>query len=248
MPLITQQTFFSSGELWGIDSDALSTPSRFGTLQDVSIDFTFTQKELRGQNLFAEKVANSEGKIMGKAKFGRIDLVMFNNLYFGNTITSGRIRTVSKEAAAIPSATPWQVTVANAANFRSDLGVTDVTTGKRMEKVASTPATGQYSVSTGGVYTFASADANKAILIDYTYNDTTSGRTVSVVNTPSGLAPTFQVILREKDDSGEFGIQLLSCVSSKLTLASKLGDYMIPEFDFAAFANASGQIANIFGE
>lgn len=248
MPLISQQTFFGSGELWGIGSDALATPSRFGTLQDVSIDFTFTQKELRGQNLFAEKVANSEGKILGKAKFGRIDLVAFNSLYFGSNVTTGRTRTIYQEAATIPAATTFTVTVANAAKFAADLGVSDVTTGKRMEKVASAPAAGQYSVSTAGVYTFASADANKAILIDYTYTDSATGRTISVVNTPSGLAPTFQVVLREQDDDGEFGIQLLACVSSKLTMASKLGDYMIPEFDFQAFANASGQIAKLFGE
>jgi len=44
-----------------------------------------------------------------------------------------------------------------------------------LTKAASAPAAGQYSVA-AGVYTFNSADANKAVLISYTYTITGTGQ------------------------------------------------------------------------
>lgn len=37
-------------------------------------------------------------------------------------------------------------------------------------------------------------------------------------------------------------LKLLSCTSSKLSIATKLDDYAVPEFDFEALANAAGSI------
>lgn len=250
MPLITDQAFFGSGTLYGIGSDALATPSKFGTLQDVSVEFSATQKELRGSKLYAEKTANSEAKITGKAKFGRINPVLFNNLYFGGAITTGRERFVEDEAATVPAAAgPYTVVVANGANFKEDHGVVDVATGNPFEKVAAAPATGQYMVDVAtGTYTFAAADATKALLIDYSWHDAATGRTLSVTNQLAGLSPTFQIVLREVNEDGEVGLRLYACTSNKLSLASKLGDYMIPEFDFTAKANAAGKTHDFMTE
>ncbi|MDE2469981.1 MAG: hypothetical protein KGL35_14875 [Bradyrhizobium sp.] len=250
MGLITEQSFFGSGELWGIGTDALSTPSQFGTLQDVSIEFAMTQKELRGSKLFAEKTANSEAKVTGKAKFGRIDPVMFNNLYFGGSLVAGRARNISEEAGTIPApAGPYTLVVANAANFKDDHGVTDQVTGNPLEKVAAAPATGQYSVNVAtGTYTVAAADAGKKVLFAYSYQDAATGRTLSVTNTLAGLSPTFEIVLKEVNDDGEIGMKLYACTSNKLSLATKLGDYMIPEFDFTAKANAGGNVFDLMTE
>ena len=78
------------------------------------------------------------------------------------------------EAGALPSSSPYTYTTANAANFDGDLGVVYAASGLALIKVASAPAVGQYSVS-AGVYTFSSGDAGKALLVSYSYTQTSGG-------------------------------------------------------------------------
>lgn len=247
--MFTEQTVFSSGTLWGRDSSGSSV--KFGTLQDVSLDFSLTQKELRGQKMFAEKVGNSEGKISGKAKMGRINPNLFNRLFFNGTLNVGRVRYIQGEAKSVPANPgPYTVVVANGATFKENMGVIDATTGQDLELVAAGgEAAGKYSVNeVTGTYTFAAADTNRALLFDYSYTDAASGHTIQISNELSGLAPHFEVHLTEKDDSGEFSLKLNACVSSKLALATKMGDFMIPEFDFSAQQDAAGNIGEIYTE
>lgn len=247
--MITEQVFYNSGELWAIGSDANLTPAPFGTLQDVTLDFSYTEKELRGQNLFPEEVAQAEAKASGKAKFGRVDLALFNAQYFNGTLSPGTMKVSYNEAAAVPTATPWTVTVANAATFKDDLGIVYASnTHQRMEKVATAPATGQYSVNAAtGVYTFAAADANIAVLISYRYSVVGSGHILNVQNQLAGAAPYFSVILRNSYQGNEQGFKLYRCTSSKLSFATKLGDFMIPEFDFTALADSAGNVFDWWG-
>jgi hypothetical protein len=72
---------------------------------------------------------------------------------------------VDDESHPIP-ATPFQVVVTGAATFLRDRGVTDA--GVPLTRVASSPATGEYSVdSLTGTYTFAAADTGDTVLISY---------------------------------------------------------------------------------
>lgn len=74
---------------------------------------------------------------------------------------------LTSEAWTIPT-TPFQVTpTAALGRWGSDEGVT--INGVGAIKVAAGPATGQYSVSSVGLYTFAAADAGKAAVISYGY-------------------------------------------------------------------------------
>jgi hypothetical protein len=61
---------------------------------------------------------------------------------------------------------PYTITVAHAASFLADGGVTSG--GSALTKVSGAPAAGQYSVS-AGVYTFNSAQALAAVSITYTW-------------------------------------------------------------------------------
>jgi hypothetical protein len=74
---------------------------------------------------------------------------------------------VQSEQWIVP-VTPYQVTV-NAPNgpWGADAGVT-YANGTALAPVNGTPAMGQYSVA-GGIYTFASGDANAQVLISYSY-------------------------------------------------------------------------------
>jgi hypothetical protein len=176
--------------------------------------------------------------------------VLFNDLFFGASIAAGRVRNVEGEGGTIPAAAgPYTILVANSAKFGVDHGVIDAAMGNAYEKVNAAPATGQYMVDLAtGTYTFAAADTGRKVLIDYSWLDAASGRTLSVTNQLAGLSPTFQIVLREVNEDGEVGMKLYACSSSKLSLATKLGDYMIPEFDFTAKANAAGQVFDLMTE
>jgi len=239
-----EQAIFGSGRLYGVGGDTLSTPTEFGTLQDVSIDFSLTKKELRGQNLFPEKIGRAEAKITGKAKMGRINPVLFKQLFFDfGTMATGRELLAAGEAASVPAATPFTVVASNGANFKTDLGVKDANTGAVFEKVAAgSEVQGAYSVDPStGTYTFSTDDQGRAVLISYTYSDT-SGHTLSVGNTLAGVASTFQIIVWNEDDGGKHGIRLYACSSDKLAFATKKGDFNIPELDFAAQADPAGKV------
>lgn len=75
---------------------------------------------------------------------------------------------VQGEAASIPGSTAYEVTpLAPWGPWQSDQGVT-YANGTPLVPVPSSPSAGQYSVA-AGVYTFAAADAGKAVLISYGY-------------------------------------------------------------------------------
>jgi hypothetical protein len=137
-----------------------------------------------------------------------------------------------------------QYITANAATFSLDLRVADATTGDPFTQVASSPADGQYSVA-NGIYTFNSADAGTAVLINYIYKDSSKGATISIDNQLMGVAPTWQLVLTETFDSKTFVLVLYSCTSSKLNFPFKQDDFGISELDFQAQANDAGQIGYI---
>lgn len=83
------------------------------------------------------------------------------------------------ESDAIPSSGPYTVTVAHAADFVADNGVTKG--GVAMTPVAGSPGAGQYSVA-AGVYTFNSADHGAAVIITYRYLIHNTAYTVTMPN------------------------------------------------------------------
>ncbi|MDB5358821.1 MAG: hypothetical protein JWO51_118 [Rhodospirillales bacterium] len=62
---------------------SVSTPTRYGRLQDVKLDFAGDLREFYGQAQFALALARGKIKIEGKASFARISDALFNHLFFG---------------------------------------------------------------------------------------------------------------------------------------------------------------------
>lgn len=232
---------FGSGNIYGISAAANSTPMKLGRMQDVAFDFSFNLKQLHGSGQIAADIRRGSGKITGKAKFANLSGKMLNDLFFNQTATTGLLMSAVGEAGTIP-ATPFQVTVANGANFDTDLGVVWADTGLPLTKVASAPTTGQYSVSAAGVYTFASADTGKSVLIDYLYTATTGGTKIALSNQAMGVTPTFMGVFTANVGGKIATLKLNSCTSGKLALATKQEDYAIPEFDFEAMADAANNV------
>lgn len=234
---------FGSGVMVGVRTDVANpTPSMMGILQEASVDFSFTNKQLVGQYQFPVAVARGVGKISGKAKFANINAAMFNDLFFQGTLAANEKRVAVAESCQVATNT---VTVANSATFTTDLGVYNTVTGRFMTHVASAPAAGQYSVS-AGVYTFAAADSNPLVQITYEYSfTTTTGKTLTIGNQLLGLNPTFKIVLAQTFNGRQLNMTLNSCTSTKLSFATKLEDFLIPDFDFEAQADSANSIGNM---
>lgn len=237
---------FGAGVMIATPSGANATPVEFGLLQDVTLDFSFSTKPLMGQFQMPVAVARGAAKITGKAKFAELNGPIFNSLFFSSvTPVLGQDMWSYNEPGSIPAISTYTVTVVQSATWATDLGVKFASNGNPLTRVASAPATGQYSVA-AGVYTFAAADQGKAVLITYGYTQTVSGSgsRFTITNPLLGPAPNFQIDFYQVNPNvtAQWSFRLFACMSNKLAIASKLEDWNIPEFDFEAFANGANQI------
>lgn len=246
------QYAFGAGEMFVTplqDSTGASisnpTPIKLMDLQEGSIDFGAEQKMLYGQNSFPVAVGIGKRSVGIKVKPARILALGWNTLYFGQTLASGLTAIQTGGTGASIPASPYTVTVTppNSGTYAADLGVIDWN-GKPMTRVASAPATGEYSVNTTtGAYTFAAADTTKTVYISYRYTATVTGaKKQTVINQPMGYAPTFSADLMVSYLGKLLTLTLPQCVASKMTLGLKNEDFAVPEFEFAAFDNGAGSV------
>lgn len=240
------QLAFGSGALWGERIDITGSgigPRQFGVLQDVTIDFDWTEKELYGQYQFPVAIARGQGKITGKAKFAQIAGLLYSDIFFGELPATGQFAIAQSEAAMVPATSPFAATAANAASYNDDLGVIYAATGGRFNRVPTPSVAGQYSVNfTTGVYTFSAADAGAALLISYTYNVTASGSRLTLINQLMGTTPIFKGTFYTTYAGNGTALRLNACTANKLSLPTKVDDWTIQDLDFTAFADASGTI------
>lgn len=239
------QYVFGAGSMWGTSTNANSTPIRFGGMQGVQVDFSFTTKELYSSYQFPIALARGTAKIDCKASFAQFNALILNDLFFntGSAPSTTEYKVADNEAGTIPG-TPYQITVSNSATFVDDLGVIDAVTGIPYTKVASSPATGQYSVASG-VYTFATADTTKTVKISYTYSVVSAGKTLTINNQLLGSAAYFSAQLYQPYQGKQLLVTLNRCMSNKLSLPLKLEDFTIADFEFSAFADDSNTIGKI---
>jgi hypothetical protein len=249
------QLAFGAGALWGNRTDATGSgigPDQFAILQDIQIDWDGQTKELFGQYQFPLDIARGQGKVTGKAKFARIFGAIYGDLFFGQTPASGQVTVSENEAASVPATTPYSVTVGNAASFSDDLGVyyaSGANAGLRFTRVTTPAAAGQYSVNlSSGIYTFAAADAATAVSISYLYT-AGAGKKLVLTNQFMGYTPTFKAtfysIKTTQNVPAGLSLVLNACTATKLSLPTKIDDYEIQEFDFSAFADATGTIGTL---
>jgi hypothetical protein len=153
-------------QLQDADGNAIANPTPYPlmTLQEGSVDLSSDTKELYGQNQFPVAVGRGKTKIQVKTKPARIFAAVWNSIYFGQTLVAGIFANFTDTTGTLIPTTPFQITITppSSGTFAADLGVLDQN-GNPMKRVASAPATGQYSVNLGtGVYTFAAADTGSS--------------------------------------------------------------------------------------
>jgi hypothetical protein len=233
------QLVFGIGALWGTRNDVTGVgPDQFAILQDNSVDFSFEIKELYGQLSFPVDIARGKGKITGKAKTARVFASLYADIFFGETVAASETNTAEDESHAIATTT---VGVTNATGYVADLGVYYANaTNKRFQYVTGAPsALGQYTTGTNGVYTFFTGDIGSTVNISYVYTDA-NGKTITINNHFMGYTPTFVATFYQQRNtqnaSGQLTLRLNECVSSHLTIPSRLDDYAVPDFDWQAFS------------
>lgn len=247
---VVPQGLFGPGILWVTRTDiANQTPTNIGFINEFSTDLSFDTKQLYGQNQYALLAARGTAKSTGKMKAATLSGQALNAVLIGGTWTAGtQYDATSSPATAIP-ATPFQITptVPSSGTFNQDLGVVNAATYEPLTLVASGPTAGQYSVA-AGVYTFSSADhvSGISVIISFAYTFTAApGQSQVLANNPIGTTPTFQIDYKTTLYGATYYLRLYSAIGGKWSMAHKITDYAMPEYDFEFFANASQQIGII---
>src|SRR5208337_1757830 len=105
-----------------------------------------------------------------------------------------------------------------------------------------------YSTGVNGVYTFYTGDIGAIVGISYVYTDA-SGKTITITNNFMGYTPTFVGTFYQQQNTqgstGQLTLRLNECVSSHLSIPSRIDDYAMEEFDFQAFSNSANNIGTI---
>lgn len=243
------QLIFGIGALWGNRTDVSGIgPDQFAVLQDNTVDFTFEVKELYSQLGFPIDISRGKGKITGKAKVARVLGNLYADIFFGETVALGTEDNVSENEQHTLATTTVGVT--HASTFVADLGVYYNATGQqRFQFVTGAPAAAcQYNTGVNGSYTFFTGDIGASVAISYVFTDT-NGRTITINNNFMGYTPTFLATLYQQRNTqgstGQLTLRLNECVSSHLSIPSKIDDYAIQDFDFQAFSNGSNVIGTL---
>lgn len=241
------QIAFHSGALFVKDPAANGATYQVATLQETSFDFKASNKELTGENQFAEAIGRGSTKVTGKAKTGRFNGKLMNQVMFAqpaaNQLAQAKLLALD-ETGTVASAA---ITVTNAANFSEDLGVQLKSTGEPYVRVASAPAAKQYSVNeTTGVYTFNASENSSVLRISYLYKTTAAGSgTLLLTNQLAGEAPTFRAIFSQKFQTQTMTLILNALVSESLGFAFKNDDFAMPDFSFSAQVDSTGSLGEL---
>ncbi|RBP03808.1 hypothetical protein DFR50_14256 [Roseiarcus fermentans] len=224
---------------------AIPVAFNIGYANEFSLDISAPTKQLMGQNQFPIAVARGVAKVTGKAKAAVLSGQVFNAAFFGQSFTAGKDNYYFNEPHT-PSTTTQVVT--NTTGGIVDLGVTYAATGIPLVRVATASVAGTYSVvQSTGTYTFVAAD-EVALNFNYSNFSSASGQQLNITNQLIGVTPTFQLDYwtnLNQPAAKPFAVRLFSCAGSKLQIASKIEDFVLPELDFEVFANAAGQVMNI---
>lgn len=224
---------------------AVPTPVILGTMQEVSLDLSVEIKSLYGSKRYPIAIGQGKGKTEVKAKYAEIDGGILGSLFFGKAPAAGIKAAVFDSPGTVP-ATPYQLTVTppSSGTFVADLGVVNADTGVQLTRVASSPATGEYSVS-AGVYTFASAEEGDDVLISYEYSASAGGKVWTMTNETMGYTPAFTLLLQNGYLGQTMVCKLNRAVSGQLTVPLKSDDFAVYDFAAEAFADAAGSLGYI---
>jgi hypothetical protein len=225
---------------------AIASPVQFGIVQDVTIEDSAENKELYGALQYPVDIGRGKSKLMIKVKQAFVNAELFNSIYYGQTLTAAYDALYGDQAGtsltasiAITPTAPFGGT----STFVADLGVADGN-GVPFTRVASSPTSGQYSLS-GATYTFSAIDVNKTAYISYQYSNSTNpaaGKFLSIVNLQMGQVPVFSAQFFVKRNGRTMWRKFPQCVATKLSMDFKNDDFVIPDMEISCFADSNNVI------
>jgi hypothetical protein len=155
-------------------------------VSSLKIDVAEEDVDLDGEDLDVVDSFPASRTITFEAEVSEWSAKLLGGVTAGTTITTAN-KLGSVQQGTIPGS-PYQLTLTPpSGSFGQVLAVIDLTAGKALTRVASAPATGQFSIS-GAVVTFAAADTTHNVFMRFQYT-TTSGAQAQVVATGAGAAP-----------------------------------------------------------
>lgn len=227
---------FGSGTVWmtpvGGNLPVNPTPIEIGTLQDVSIDISFDLKMLYGMNQFPEAIARGKGKITGKAKFGRFNSDLINQMFFAQTRSAGTEAAQKDEPHTLDGDPVGAIT---AAVIHSGSAGTGFSVG---DKLAVTGGGG-----TGGILTVATVSTGAIATFTVTAPGvgyaTTSATALTVLTGGGGGSPTSDITASA--GSAPTQVTVTESATYLLDLGVRYAATGIPLLSIAAGTPAQGQ-------
>lgn len=243
---------FGAGLIWAhrnqsADGSVVTnqTPLLLGTCQEASLEFTEELKSLYGAKKYPVDIAAGKATVKGTSKVAEFSADLFNTLFFGVSVTDSGEGVVADTVGQVVAATV-NITPPNSGTFVADLGVVFEATAKTLQRVASAPKTGEYSVTDAGVYTFSEDDVDEVVYINYKYtSDEIKGRAIEMTNSQMGYKASFAMDFYSQRDGKTMLISLDKCISESLKIAFKSDDFAIPEFAYQAMANSADKVGRI---
>jgi hypothetical protein len=227
------------------------TPRRLGAFQEASFDTSSENKMLYGPNQFPLAVGRGKAKVGLKVKAAQFSIDQWNALYIGQPVNQvvgvlaayiDNVGTTLTTTTVTPATTYAAYLTGTSPAFDYDLGVQDGA-GNAFKQVAASPGSYQYSLS-GGVYTFNATDVSNGVKVFISFAYTATAATgaknayVNINNLPMGQAPFLQVDLFCTYGGNPLLVTLFQAIASKLSFATKLDDFAIPDLEFDGFANS----------
>jgi hypothetical protein len=231
------------GELYLTPIATYPTSIYCGGLQEMSIDFAGTIKGFKGAYVFDIAQMRTGVKVTGKAKYGAFNIAAYASILGGTVATGTRLLIQAESTGTISGAT---YTAANPTGFE-DKGVLNAA-GVQLTRVApGSPATLQYAVTAGGVYTFNADMTGTVGTIRYTYTVVT-GKTLTISNQLMGAVSNTYILdyYSTSDSGGVLGFRFNKVVIPKLTLPMKNEDFTVQDIDLEFYPDTANTLGNIF--
>ena len=250
--------YFGAGVLFATptfnaNGSAITNPSpvQFGIVQDVTIDDEAEVKELYGANQYPVDIGRGKAKLSIKCKQAQFSATLFNSIYYGQTLTAGYNAVFADTVGAVIPGTAGATSIhitptaptGGTSVFVADLGVQDGN-GVPYTRVASAPTGGQYSLA-GSTYTFSDVNVGSTVFINYQYSNATNPATGSILtvnNIPMGQVPVFSCQFFNSRRTQSVWRKFPQCVATKLSMDFKNDDFVIPDFEISAFADANNVV------
>ncbi len=232
-------------------------PQRVLSIADLDIQVKGKNVNLEGQNLWPDDVMPTDREATIKLSAGRVGIDTVN-LMFGETVVTGFTQPVPDEGPTAIPGTPFQITVVNGTHFVDDLGVLNAQTGQLMQQMPagtsqSALLAGQYTVATGGVYTFSTADhtAGVSVKISYTYTISATGRTLTIGNHIQGYGPIVRLVnvcpYTSPIATSPLGaINVRACRFTSIGLPFKRTGYLMVPIEGTIYPDGSGAAIDIW--